>query len=448
MFKKIFKVLRASGEKGHRSETTLALSLLALISFLALAGILVFVFQERGRIRIVAEYRAFQLASELLQTYDRGDVGVAEKVEGVVAFGIYTLRGEAIYQYGGAPDQIKPGDTVLTTQISGDTITLIRPLGGFSTGRGRMRPQWNDNSGMSMNFYGMMGGPPVPGGPQGAPGFPGTGRLVYISYRISSLRRGEYALYGGALLMAAALILAFWNLLRLARNLDTYRAQEARNRELVALGEVARTLSHEIKNPLGVLKIQSALLKKNSDPSILPNARIIDEEVDRLGLLTDRVRQYLSTTGGTASVFSLSDYLRSFAPRYGDRVVLQALPEDKLMVQVDRDRLGQVLDNLVSNAFESLDQTAASPVEISAVPVHPDRVEIRVADRGKGIPEAVGERVFDLFYTTKTTGSGLGLSLARRYTELSGGKLSYRNREGGGTVFVVELPVHNGGKTL
>jgi two-component system sensor histidine kinase HydH len=248
--------------------------------------------------------------------------------------------------------------------------------------------------------------------------------------------------------MAAALILAFWNLLRLARNLDTYRAQEARNRELVALGEVARTLSHEIKNPLGVLKIQSALLKKNSDPSILPNARIIDEEVDRLGLLTDRVRQYLSTTGGTASVFSLSDYLRSFAPRYGDRVVLQALPEDKLTVQVDRDRLGQVLDNLVSNAFESLDQTAASPVEISAVPVHPDRVEIRVADRGKGIPEAVGERVFDLFYTTKTTGSGLGLSLARRYTELSGGKLSYRNREGGGTVFVVALPVHNGGKTL
>lgn len=448
MFKKLFGFPWASTEKGHRSETTLALSLLGLISFLALAGILVFVFQERGRIRIVAEYRAFQLASELLQTYDRGDVGVAEKVEGVSAFGIYTLRGEAIYRFGGAPDQIKPGNTDLSAQFTGDTITLARPLGGFPSSRGRMHPQWNDNSGMSMNFNGMMGAPPVPGGPPGALGFPGTGRVVYISYRISSLRRGEYALYGGALLMAAALILAFWNLLRLARNLDAYRAQEARNRELLALGEVARTLSHEIKNPLGVLKIQSALLKKNSDPSILPNARIIDEEVDRLGLLTDRVRQYLSTNGGTARAFSLSDYLRSFAQRYGDRVVFQTLPEDRLTLHVDRDRLGQVLDNLVSNAFESMEATSTAPVEISAVQVHPDRVEIRVADRGKGISEDVGERIFDLFYTTKTTGSGLGLSLARRYTELSGGTLGYQSREGGGTVFVVELPVYNGGNTL
>lgn len=448
MFKNYFTSLRASTEKGHRSETKLALSLLGLISFLALAGILVFVFQERGRIRIVAEYRAFQLASELLQTYDRGDVGVAEKVEGVSGFGIYTLRGEAIYQFGEAPGQLKPEIANAATRFSGDTVTLIRSLGGFPFSRGRMRPQWNDNSGMSMNFNNMMGGPPPYGGPQGSMGFPGTGRFVYISYRIGSLRRGEYALYAGALLMAAALILAFWSLLRLARNLDSYRAQEARNRELLALGEVARTLSHEIKNPLGVLKIQSALLKKNSDPQVLHNARIIDEEVDRLGLLTDRVRQYLSTNGGTASVFSLSDYLRSFAQRYGDRVVVQTLPEERLSVRIDRDRLGQVLDNLVSNAFESMEVPSSVPVEISAVPVHTDRVEIRVADRGKGIPQEVGERVFDLFYTTKTTGSGLGLSLARRYTELAGGKLDYQSREGGGTVFVVELPVYNGGKAL
>jgi signal transduction histidine kinase len=73
-------------------------------------------------------------------------------------------------------------------------------------------------------------------------------------------------------------------------------------------------------------------------------------------------------------------------------------------------------------------------------------VELRVADRGKGIAAADADRVYDLFFTTKTTGSGLGLALARRYAELSGATLGHEARDGGGTVFLLGLPVITGRK--
>jgi signal transduction histidine kinase len=80
------------------------------------------------------------------------------------------------------------------------------------------------------------------------------------------------------------------------------------------------------------------------------------------------------------------------------------------------------------------------PVELSASPMKGSHVAIKVADRGRGIPEAEADRVFDLFYTTKTTGSGLGLATARRFAEAAGGKLAHEAREGGGTIFTLALP--------
>ncbi|HON14742.1 MAG TPA: hypothetical protein PK897_11525, partial [Treponema sp.] len=77
----------------RRSETAAAMALLGLISLLALGGILVAVFQEQQRQQLIAEYRAFQLASELQQAYDRGTLSVFEKYPDVLAFGVYTARG-------------------------------------------------------------------------------------------------------------------------------------------------------------------------------------------------------------------------------------------------------------------------------------------------------------------------------------------------------------------
>jgi signal transduction histidine kinase len=113
-------------------------------------------------------------------------------------------------------------------------------------------------------------------------------------------------------------------------------------------------------------------------------------------------------------------------------------------VRIDKTHLNQVLDNLIQNALESMAGCDVVPVEIELRLVHPGKVHILVSDRGPGIPYSLKERVYDLFFTTKTTGSGLGLSISRRYVELAGGRLYHEHREGGGTTFIIELPRHMG----
>lgn len=417
-------------EAARRSETTIALGLLALISSLALGGILLFVVQERGRVRILAEYRAFQLASELVQSYDRGESTLFPRVEGLLGFGLYNQRGEELYRYGSAPVRIEGGAAQGPVRVEGDEISLVRFLGGAPMMRGRMRPQRDAAADPALSA--------MPMGP------PSLGRFVFLRYRVTAFRRGELALYGGAALVALALLLAFAGVLRLAAGLDAYRAQEARNRELVALGEVARTLSHEIKNPLGVLRIQCALLRREAGEGLSANVRVIEEEVTRLSLLTDRVRRYLSTNPGKAESFSAAEYLRSYAPRYGDRVSLGPLPEEEVRLRMDRGILDQILDNLVANGLESMEGRDGEPLELSCRVAKNGRLELAVADRGGGIPPEDAARIYDLFYTTKTTGSGLGLALSRRYAELSGGSIRHSPRAGGGTVFTVELPMSGG----
>jgi len=410
-------------EASRRKESRAAIILLGLISLLALGGILLFALQERGRLRIVAEYRAFQVASELSQAYDRGNLDLIAQVAGLISFGVYTPQGDPLFRHGPAPARVTEADARGPAQVRGDTIRLLRPLGGFAMMRGRGRTGWNDSQ------------PPPP--------TLGPGRLVYVEYSINVLRGNEVGLYVGSLLVALALVLAFFTLMSLARNLDAYRAQESRTRELVALGEVARTLSHEIKNPLGVLKIQVALLRKRGGQEITQSVEVIDEEVNRISSLTDRVRQYLSTKAGNPESFFIDDYLRSFARRYGDSLALDEATLPRLAVRQDRGRLDQIMDNLVANALESMEAGADQNVAVSARLAR-GGVELRVADRGKGIPAADADRVYDLFFTTKTTGSGLGLALARRYAELSGATLDHEAREGGGTVFTLRIPASSG----
>lgn len=405
--------------------------LLVLISLLAVGGILLLVIQERSRLHISAEFRAFQVAADLLQAFDRGDTDSIARVEGLSAFGVYNTSGEALFRYGEAPATLSAEEAEAPARFSGGSVTFARVLGGptlMMRGRGLM--------------FGRGGGdadaPPLP------PPMPRMmerrqGRMIFVSYEFASLRRGERVIITGGSLVVAALALAFAILLFLARKLDAYRSREAHDRELVALGEAARTLAHEIKNPLGVVKIQCALLKKGGEDGGLKNIRVIEEETDRLALLADHVRLFLAGGEGKPEIVRVASYLPAYAERYGGAVrVVGAVAED-MAVSMDRGRLDQILDNLVSNARESMDGSPA-PVELSALPMKGSHVAIKVADRGRGIPEAEADRVFDLFYTTKTTGSGLGLATARRFAEAAGGKLAHEAREGGGTVFTLALP--------
>ena len=147
---------------------------------------------------------------------------------------------------------------------------------------------------------------------------------------------------------------------------------------------------------------------------------------------------------------SARSYLYQSRDRWGDRLSVAEPGDDsaRRAVSMDPARLTQVLDNLIANALEA---TAANALPETSLPelslaCRRGRVSFSVADRGTGVAEEYRSRLFRPFFTTKATGSGIGLALARRFAEQAGGTLSWSDRPGGGSVFTVTLPDATGGK--
>jgi len=422
--------------------------LLGVIAATTVAGAVLLAAQERSRLRLVAEFQAFQLGSELLRALDAGSLDALDEAEGLVGFGVYNSRGEATSRFGDAPATVRPQAALKKAKFEGGVVSFLRAVGGTPQRMrlGRRQPENEVPGAAPLPVPIPEGAAPEMMGP-GMNGMPGIGgarfaqRFLYVAYDATSLGAGERWIFAGSAVVILAVAAATALLVSLARSLGDYRAREARNRELIALGEAARTLAHEIKNPLGVVKIQCALLRKKAEGDSLHGVRVIEEETDRLALLASRVKSFLSADAGSVISIDVGELLSSFSSRYGEALRVVGLdPQRRLTVKADRLRIEQILDNLISNARESGSDGASAEVPELSAEAHRGRVLLRVADRGRGIAPDAADRVFDLFYTTKTSGAGLGLAIAKRYAEASGGSLRHEARSGGGTIFTLDLP--------
>ena len=107
----------------------------------------------------------------------------------------------------------------------------------------------------------------------------------------------------------------------------------------------------------------------------------------------------------------------------------------------DKERFRSVFENIIKNAFESMDGMSEHLVEIAFSPGRKGIVRIFIRDRGCGIKEDEKAKIFDPFYTTKIHGSGIGLAISKQFIEASGGQIALRKRDGGGTEVEVDLPL-------
>ncbi len=397
---------------------------LALLSVFFISG-------ESRRAQILVEYEADRIAAGLVDTYrSQGSVDPAGLDSRILGFGIYGPGG-IVAGFGDAPAALQPGgaSTAFAYDEPRRTLSLVRTLGMGGPG---MRRMMRDGTGPEMRS--MM---------QGGPGLRGnravTGGTVFLSMDIRGFYRTR-SLYGvaavGAPLLVAGLAALF---LALVISNQRYRRRAEERERLARLGESARTLAHEIRNPLSAIRIQTSLLRKKIPDGAARELDVIEEETDRLNVLARRVGDFLKNPAGTQQKIDLGEFLPDLARRFSYPVQVDpALPH--WQVAFDRDLLRSVMENLVRNAWESYGEaTAHRPVEIALLREE-TRIVIAVRDCGRGIPVELREKVFDPFYTDKIHGSGIGLSLARRFVEAAGGTLTLAPRSGGGIEARVALP--------
>ena len=236
----------------------------------------------------------------------------------------------------------------------------------------------------------------------------------------------------------------------MAGELKAQRAELERTHRLEAWAEMARQVAHEIKNPLTPIQLSAEhLLRVHADKG-QPLGSVLEGCVNAILGQVRLLRQIASEFSSFASSPMvklapvdvpelLAEILDPYRAGLAGRVEIRNGVRGPLPpVLVDRTLILRALANIVENALHAMPGTGELLVDVSAAS---DAVVITVRDTGVGMDEEALARVFEPYFSTKTSGTGLGLPIARRNVELSGGTIEVESRKGQGTTVRVRLPV-------
>ncbi|MDR2313238.1 MAG: HAMP domain-containing histidine kinase [Spirochaetaceae bacterium] len=220
------------------------------------------------------------------------------------------------------------------------------------------------------------------------------------------------------------------------RNIE-YRQRIEGQQNLVVLGTAASTLAHEIKNPLHSIRLQTGILKKMNPAAGAEEITRIEEEVDRLAALSYRVNDYLRDAAGSPESIHIAEVVEETSRRICGRSILEGEGGEEVLVRMDRGRACSVFENIIRNALEAGGEEKAIRARIKK---EGGNAVVIVEDRGKGIPREDMLRITDPFYTSKSTGTGIGLTISKRFVEAAGGTMVLENRSGGGVSVRITVP--------
>ena len=242
---------------------------------------------------------------------------------------------------------------------------------------------------------------------------------------------------------------------------DVTEAAEAervvrRNEALAAVGQATTQLAHEIRNPLGSIRLGVSMLRDNvnGDKEALRTIDLVERGIAHLNKLVIDVTQYSRGKPLERARVDLNDALNRSLDLVADKIQEKSTPVEKrfsapgLRGSWDPDQLRQIFVNLIGNAIDASPNGASVTLETELTSDGPTpdgtlrrMARIVIADQGSGMDEATRGRVFEPFFSTKKRGTGLGLAIVKQIVEQHEGRISVASEPGKGTRFTIDLPL-------
>lgn len=233
---------------------------------------------------------------------------------------------------------------------------------------------------------------------------------------------------------------------------DKYYVERNRRLEskMVAVGQLSAGLAHEIRNPLGLIKSYSYIIRKNIVGELGEHAlSVINTSVDRINNLIENLLRFSRLSNNEQKLINMKKAIHEIVESKTEvleknkiNIGVKIINQDVERIKVNEDMLGIVVNNLIDNAIDAFQQVVQIQKKIDIdIELRDTLLILKISDNGCGIERGKLENIFDPFYSTKENGTGLGLYILKTEIKNNHGRISVDSIIDVGTQFVVELPV-------
>ena len=230
----------------------------------------------------------------------------------------------------------------------------------------------------------------------------------------------------------------------------------ARSERESAWREMAKQIAHEIKNPLTPMKLSVQQLQRSTekDPenqkkSIRQIAQTLIDQIDHLSTIATEFSNFAQMPRTNNEEVNLQEKIMKISELFRNTEQMEIETDFDLknpaVVFADREQITRVFINLLKNAIQSIPEDREGKIGIR---LETDEwlARVKVMDNGKGIPDEMGDKLFQPNFTTKSSGMGMGLAIVKSIVENAGGTIRYETELGKGTTFIIELPLFSDDK--
>ena len=245
----------------------------------------------------------------------------------------------------------------------------------------------------------------------------------------------------------AGAILVVRDLKSVAVSARTFQSLIQYSAQLAALGQMTAEVAHDVKNPLHAMVIRVAFLREripNPTAEIVRSLDVLEREIQRAAAVVDRFMEVVYPSEVTRHPVDVGSVLQELATllqvewQAKGVVLVVQLASDPPVIKGDEHMLRRAFMNLIVNACQSMPK--GGRVTISTETENGTLLKVAIRDEGVGIPPEDVERIFKMYYTTKTDGTGIGLALVRRVVDMHHGSIEILSTVGQGTSVIIRIP--------